>query len=75
MCYLHAGQWIASGRVAVCFLTAPVRNALDDRRFQGKVLSARVILGAGLLLLPAGGNVAVFWHGGLVRSRAARVNL
>ncbi len=59
MCFLYASPWIASGLVAVCFSTAPVWNALNGRVFQGKALSARVNLGAGLglagLLLLFGG--------------------
>ena len=61
MCFLYASQWIASGLVAVCFSTAPVWNALNGRVFQGKALSARVIVGAGLgvagLLLLFGGEL------------------
>ena len=62
MCFLHASQWIASGLVAVCFSTAPLWNALNGRVFQGKALSARVLLGAALgltgLVLLFGGEVA-----------------
>jgi drug/metabolite transporter (DMT)-like permease len=62
MCFLHASQWVASGLVAVCFSTAPLWNALNGRVFQGKALSARVMLGAALglagLLLLFGGEVA-----------------
>ena len=61
MCFLYASQWIASGLVAVCFSTAPLWNALNSRLFQGKPLSVRVVLGAGLglagLLLLFGGEV------------------
>jgi drug/metabolite transporter (DMT)-like permease len=62
MCFLHASRWIASGLVAVCFSTAPLWNAMNGRVFQGKPLSARVLIGAGLglsgLLLLFGGEVA-----------------
>lgn len=48
VCFLNASRWVTSGLIAVCFSTSPLWNALNGRLFQGRPISAQVLLGAAL---------------------------